>query len=465
MKKGFTLIELLAIIIILGLIAVITVPKIQETIEESKKSAYKTSVHALEREADNFYLTKKSSLESFAGCEYNFTNNTNTCEGYEFKGKKPESGTININKNGEVGFALKFDDICYVKKYKLNTLIEVNNKEFECGKNAYNIPELVTTGDGLYESQTDPERLIYRGEKPNNYINLKEDGTNDTLYRIVSYEVDGTIKVVRDEKLSSTIAWDTKNIRIGDSNTYCSNTASYGCNVWGSGTNTLYKGISLGDSFYYSYYNNASTTTLTNGESGKVGAESTLNIYLNSKTNNSTTSWQPAIKLDNYIDNHKFNVGGIYYTQVYEGGDKGLLKEKEEESLLTWTGKIGLLNITEYVEASTNPECSSVYSNYKFNYPKYYYQAEGESGKNQHAPTGNAYPCKNGNWIMYNKAYNQWTISPNSNGKFSVWNVYQEGYFSNSLAYDVHAVRPAFYLKSSIRLSGLGTPESPYELV
>ena len=38
-KKGFTLVELLAVIVILGLIAVILVPKVQGVVRDSKKNA------------------------------------------------------------------------------------------------------------------------------------------------------------------------------------------------------------------------------------------------------------------------------------------------------------------------------------------------------------------------------------------------------------------------------------------
>ena len=44
MKKGFTLIELLAVIIILGLIAVITVPMMSDIIASSKQKAYDEQV-------------------------------------------------------------------------------------------------------------------------------------------------------------------------------------------------------------------------------------------------------------------------------------------------------------------------------------------------------------------------------------------------------------------------------------
>ena len=43
MKKGFTLIELLAVIVILGIIAVITTPLIMGVIENARKSAVLSS--------------------------------------------------------------------------------------------------------------------------------------------------------------------------------------------------------------------------------------------------------------------------------------------------------------------------------------------------------------------------------------------------------------------------------------
>jgi hypothetical protein len=297
------------------------------------------------------------------------------------------------------------------------------------------MPEVVTTGDGLYESTTVSGRLIYRGQNPNNYIVLKEDGTNNTLYRIVSYEPDGTIKVVRDEKLSTDMAWDASDARSRSNHTYFIS-PSYGCNAWGNVANTLYNGTPLGDSFHYLYYSSPTATTLSNGRLGTVISDSTLNTYLND-------TWL-STSLSNYIDNHQWNVGGVHYGTTT---DKGIVKEKEEEKQLTWIGKVGLLNITEYVEASINSGCTSVGANYAIS-----------SGA----------PCKNGNWTMYNKNYKQWLLSPcpyDSYGSSNVSVVASEGYFHSNGAYSVTGVRPAFYLKSTIQLAGEGTIENPYYIL
>ena len=320
-NKGFTLIELLAIIVILAIIAVITVPIILNIIEDAKQGSVTDSAYGYKKSLQYYsaYLqTIDSTSNGLKGSYIVEDGNLIDIESNEIEitlsGTEPDSGTILIDNDGISG-CLQFDEYA---SYLYNNEVENTSKGI-CPTE-----RLVTTGDGLYKSTTEPGRLIYRGATPNNRIFLKEDGTNDTLYRIVSYETDGTIKVVRNEKLATTRTWDTINIRIGDSNTYCSSAATAGCNVWGDQTNTLYNGTSLGDSFHYFYYTSPTATTLTNGGLGKVGAESTLNIYLNSKITNSEDSWQPAIILDNYIDTHKFKVGGVYYSSTYKNGDKGI---------------------------------------------------------------------------------------------------------------------------------------------
>ena len=50
-KNGFTLVELLAVIVILAIILVIAVPKITDTIKNSKKASFESSAKTIAAQA------------------------------------------------------------------------------------------------------------------------------------------------------------------------------------------------------------------------------------------------------------------------------------------------------------------------------------------------------------------------------------------------------------------------------
>ena len=54
-NKGFTLVELLAVIVIIGLLAVLIVPKVNKTLKDARKSINKTSISGITRTANNYY--------------------------------------------------------------------------------------------------------------------------------------------------------------------------------------------------------------------------------------------------------------------------------------------------------------------------------------------------------------------------------------------------------------------------
>ena len=54
MKKGFTLIELICVITILGLIALIAVPTVNNIINNSKEKAYEDQIATIEKTAKNY---------------------------------------------------------------------------------------------------------------------------------------------------------------------------------------------------------------------------------------------------------------------------------------------------------------------------------------------------------------------------------------------------------------------------
>ena len=68
MKKGFTLIELLAVIVILAIIAVIATPIVLNIIENTKMSAFKSTINGINR-AIQIYASNQI---NFAGENFDF---------------------------------------------------------------------------------------------------------------------------------------------------------------------------------------------------------------------------------------------------------------------------------------------------------------------------------------------------------------------------------------------------------
>ena len=58
----------------------------------------------------------------------------------------------------------------------------------------------ITEGDGLYADEYEAGRYFYKGTNPNNYLTF-----NNEIWRILSVEADGSLKIVRDELLQDTV--------------------------------------------------------------------------------------------------------------------------------------------------------------------------------------------------------------------------------------------------------------------
>ena len=107
-KKGFTLIEILAVIVILGLLMVLVIPKVNSVINDSKKNVTLNSVKSLVKGFNEYYVRKKIK-NNFDGCTYYFDTKENDCEGFEFEGIEPDFGEIFVSKNGEISGFVVFD--------------------------------------------------------------------------------------------------------------------------------------------------------------------------------------------------------------------------------------------------------------------------------------------------------------------------------------------------------------------
>ena len=114
-KKGFTLIELLAVIVILGIITVIAVPKVLDIINKSRESAASSSIKlvkdAIKTQVASSDLTGSVFTKEKDGCYiFNFDDQTSgNAKALEIKNKDKVSGSIKYCNNTFSDDTLKFD--------------------------------------------------------------------------------------------------------------------------------------------------------------------------------------------------------------------------------------------------------------------------------------------------------------------------------------------------------------------
>ena len=125
-RKGFTLIELLAVIVILSVIALITTPMILNIIEETRKKASIESVNGILDAAEKYEIT--SMLEGEETRRFEFPN-----EKLQYKGTKPESGTLIIDEEGNTSITVLINGYCVRKRFNETTpsVIEIEECTIE----------------------------------------------------------------------------------------------------------------------------------------------------------------------------------------------------------------------------------------------------------------------------------------------------------------------------------------------
>ena len=277
--------------------------------------------------------------------------------------------------------------------------------------------EIVTTGDGLYEDSYEDGRLIYRGQNPNNYIEF-----NGELWRIMAKETDGTYKIIRNETLPAR-AFDEANHRSTEKNSYCKD-PSYGCGVYAAVEGEF--------------------STPDGAVKGTVTEDSSIKIYLNEdyyvNDINSTAKGQ--------MISHTFNIGAVKYLNNSGAEADSIEKNIAGEKMYTWTGNVGLINVSDILKASTNPLCTSVTNSY-----------------DDFDACNSNYLLDSGSGTASSLYY--WTINADSSTT-QVWagaslSTTARIYFG--LAINPNTTRPVVFLKADTILSGSGTSSDPYKIV
>ena len=138
MKKnqGFTLIELLAVVVILAVIALISVPLIMNVIDGARKGALQNTAYGI-AEAGKYAFTNEVIKEGSANfTAYTYENGVETSnpsgKSLNYKGEKPKTGTILIDSKGDIALAVYNGKYCAEKDFD-DVEVTVNEKaEADC---------------------------------------------------------------------------------------------------------------------------------------------------------------------------------------------------------------------------------------------------------------------------------------------------------------------------------------------
>jgi len=140
-EKGFTLVELIAVIILLGIIALITIPTVNELLKEARMSAFEDTAYGLVRAGTLYYQKQELRDEVTSNMTFTFPSAT----GLEVSGKKPSSGTMIVDIDGNVSLAVSNGRYCARKDFKdseitLDTDIDnctITTKTYAIGDEVY----------------------------------------------------------------------------------------------------------------------------------------------------------------------------------------------------------------------------------------------------------------------------------------------------------------------------------------
>ncbi len=245
----------------------------------------------------------------------------------------------------------------------------------------------------------------YSGANPNNYVCFGSDESpcpSDNLYRIIGV-FGSEVKLIK---------WDYANSDL-------------------LGINGAYTGNTYDTIDYTDYTGNHSSvnTYYWNLNGINMWSDSSITTNLNSNfLNYFSLIWQ------NKIANHIWYVGGH---SRYNAPSKEFYNA--ESSGTTWSGKIGLIYVSDYGYATSNSYWSTNLNNYDNS------------------------PITNNNWMYMGLP--EWTISRNSGNSNYVFRVHNYGNVGDGIVNGYFAIRPCFYLNSNVTyISGSGTSTDPIRL-
>ena len=317
-KKAFTLIELLAVIVVLGILALIVTPILINVVKDSNEKSYKLSADGYISAVNDYILSNQLDGKKVENGKYNIKNLD-----VKISGKAPSKGSVEIYDEKVSSAQLLFDT--YLVKYdgKEVTLTEKGcEKEatvnLVIGEKEYDNVAKVAKDDietefNISDDISDMTNIVCNNgvtiSMNDNTLKLSDvyKDTNCTMSRSINdtfNNLDDTknyILMLKDEKISKTLEnKETKNVTIDLNGKNI--TASNFITFVNSGTLSILNN-SLNDSYLYSDVQVVSTV--------KDSVSSLKNIKLVCKdtNNNSSICNNGKLKVENTYIEGPFGIG------------------------------------------------------------------------------------------------------------------------------------------------------------
>ena len=273
-------------------------------------------------------------------------------------------------------------------------------------------------------------RYAGASDQVNNYVCFGSSTTPcpaDNLYRIIGVFGD-KVKLIKSDYATTAL--------LGTDGDY---KQAYTATGYSSSS---YKGNNLANiaAYTWNYKNN---TTINSGYGSNTWSTSLLN-----KTNlNKNFITNIGAEWANKIDMTTWKVGGNTWLNIgaqpaktaYQNEIVNPVTKYSTDNKTEYSAKIGLMYVTDYGFAAAPSAWTAKLENY-----------EGAA-------------IKNVNWMYM--GLGEWTLSRSAVDGYRVFRMYDTGGVSNFYAKDTYAVRPVFYLSSSVNYaSGSGTAADPISI-
>ena len=422
-RNAFTLVELLAVIVILAIILVIAVPKITDTIKNSKIASFESSAKTIAAQAEKKKMENeildntnpitcknlvKLSNSDYISCSIYFDVDNNALVTLYGSGKFEGLQIINGTKES-------------AKAEEIKAPVYGNAVNYVNGLYAYD-----ASSNGLERDTTSDNNIRYVGGEPKNYVEF-----NGEAWRIIGV-FGSNLKLIRDDILT-TYSFDNKTTAQGIE-------TDYGTNDW---TNSYLREF-LNDYYYDSKTITCHSDSATSWTEGLTATNATIECPSINKISSAAKSM---------IQKTTWTLGGTTWktsSAPYETYPVNELYTSERETKVyskhstISSDYVGLIYSSDYGYASTDASCR-------------------QNLRAGLTASGGTPTCKNTNWLYKGVWY--WTISPNSSNSSDVFGADNDGRLGNFIVLYLRGVRPSLYLKSNVNIvSGIGTKDNMFKL-